>query len=61
MAGPTPGRETLPGVPREGEPWGKPHRANPSLSAISLKPVFREDCPYGEVSELAEGTRLEIA
>ena len=28
---------------------------------LSLKPVSREDCPYGEVSELAEGTRLEIA
>ena len=29
--------------------------------ACFLEPVFREDRPYGEVSELAEGTRLEIA
>jgi hypothetical protein len=33
----------------------------PPSPPFSLKPVFREDCPYGEVSELAEGTRLEIA
>ena len=33
----------------------------PPSPPLSLKPVFREDRPYGEVSELAEGTRLEIA
>ena len=33
----------------------------PPSPPFSLKPVYREDRPYGEVSELAEGTRLEIA
>ena len=33
----------------------------PPSPPSSFYRVFREDRPYGEVSELAEGTRLEIA
>ena len=48
-----------PGGRRPG--WPEPHRANPSLSAIFFETFFSSGLPYGEVSELAEGTRLEIA